>query len=294
MPIPIPNLDDRNYDQLIRETEALIGRYFPEYADIGPADPAVALYELFCYFFDLTMYQINRVTPDARDNFAALLGIKPEYGRPPEESLRKAHDKLARVERAITGSDIETLVKKASLNPEICSEPVRRVLTLPGKKAGDPLRVYVVQRRALRGIAKRHRQDLRNLYAYLRGCSPLGTRYRIAHAPVVYVDLSAEIVRRRDSTISGDKLAADILQMLTDYVNPLAGGPDGGGWAFGKVLSRGDIYSLIEGKPGVDHVRSLSLKYADDAIYGETDALPLPDGGLFSLRSGFSSVVVTG
>jgi len=46
----IPNLDDRNYDQLVSEAVALIPKYFPAWSDHNPSDPGIALLELFAFF----------------------------------------------------------------------------------------------------------------------------------------------------------------------------------------------------------------------------------------------------
>ena len=292
MPIQIPNLDDRNYHQLMKETAGVIARYFPEYADIGPADPAVAINELFGYLFDITMYQLNRITPETRTNFAALLGIKEEYGRPPEEALRLAHAKLSRIDRMVTAADIETVVKKESLSGEMCSEPVRRVWVRPNETAGEALRVYIVQAGALTFVANRHKQDIRNLYTLIRRRSPIGTRLQITHAPVLSMGVSTEIVKRKDSTISANGLARDIKDRLTAYINPLTGGDSGNGWAFGKAVSRGDIYGVIEGTPGVDHVASLSIKVSSEPFFGATDTLTPPIGGLLRLPDAQTSITV--
>ena len=288
MPLQIPNLDDRNYDQLIRETDVLVARYFPEYADIGPADPAVAVNELFCHLFDLTMYQLNQITPDARSNFASLLGIEQVYGRPPEEALRLALAKLSRVDRAITTGDIEAILKKAHLLRNLHGGPILRVWTRPGESAGKPLRVFVVQntqKRSTALAAKTRDEDLRTLYNLLRERGPIGTRYLLAHAPLQKICVSAEIVKRQDSTIGRDSLAADIDKKLGAFIHPLTGGDSGDGWPFDKAVSRGDIYNIIEGMPGVDHVKSLYIKKSDDASYSAVDMLSPPEGGLLEYQS---------
>ena len=292
MPIQIPNLDDRNYDQLMKETAGIIARYFPEYADIGPADPAVAINELFGYLFDITMYQLNRVTPEARQNFASLLGVPKTFGQAPEEALRLAHAKLARINRMVTADDIEAVIKKESLDKSVCSEPVRRVWVKRNEAAGEALHVFVVQQGALTSITKKHKEDIRRIYTLIRRRSPIGTRCLVAHAPVLGVGLSAEIVKRRDSTISAGKLATDISNRLTAFIHPLTGGESGQGWAFGKAVSRGDIYGIIEGTPGVDHVASLSVKASDEPFFGEADTLAPPTGGLLKLSAAQASISI--
>ena len=306
MPIQIPDLYDRNYAQLLKETEGVIGRYFPEYSEIGPSDPAVALNELFCYLFDVTMYQLNRITPETRNNFAALLGVPPEpgnYQRTPEEALRLALAKLTRVDRAITAGDIEVLLMKASA--DLCTRSVRRVFVHQGASAGGLVRVFVVQEeksgneRATEEISGnsvknncKTERDLQNLYAFLRVCSPIGTRYLIAHAPLLEINVSAEVAKRRDSTISNDRLAGNVREKLSAYIHPLTGGVSGTGWEFGKAITRGDIYGLIEGIPGVDHVRSLYIKESIQAGFSVNDTIFPEKGGLCRFAGEQSVIMV--
>jgi hypothetical protein len=43
MPLPVPNLDDRNYAQLVAEAKALIPSHCPEWTDISPGDIGTTL-----------------------------------------------------------------------------------------------------------------------------------------------------------------------------------------------------------------------------------------------------------
>lgn len=54
-----------------------------------------------------------------------------------------------------------------------------------------------------------------------------------------------------------------IRQRLQRYLHPLTGGPDGTGWEFGRSLYLSDVYALLEGIPGVDHVQKLALNDGD-------------------------------
>jgi len=286
MPIQLPNLDDRNYDQLLKETESLIARYFPAYTDIGPADPAVAVNELFCYFFDIVSYQINRITPEILRNFASLLGVPKDYDSTPEESINLALAKLSRQNRAVTPADIEAIVKEAP--KEICNESVRRVHVLPGER----VRVYILQPDIDKPPAEKRqqdrqrRQDLQRLYSYLRLYSPIGTQFTVEHTPYLNVSISAEVVKRRDSTIANNDLTTAIQAKIETFLDPLAGGAANRGMEYGRPLTRGDIYELIEGMPGVDHVKTLYIKKAESPEFDKIkvlDRLTPPEGGLIRL-----------
>lgn len=265
MPVSIPNLDDRNYDQFYSEAMGVITRYYPEYADIGPSDPAMALTELFCYYFDVTSYQIDQVTPEAWRNFAALLGIQND-GERPEESIRKALAELSSLKRAVTADDIEAIVKRDSNAARAC------VLQ------GERLLVNVVAREGYPS----NETELFSIYRLLRGCSPLGTRYKIQYAPVLKFDVSAEIVKYRSSTIADNTLTGQIKERLSAFFSKYSGGDEGVGWEFGRAVSRSEIYGIIEGIYGVDHVSSLSIMNTGGADRGDDELWPDP-GGLVEL-----------
>jgi len=286
MPIQLPNLDDRNYDQLLRETESLIARYFPEYSDIGPADPAMAVNELFCYLFDVVSYQINRITPETRRNFAALIGIPKNEALSPEESVGLALSKLSRQNRAITPTDIGTLVLEVS--KVICSAPVQRVQILPGER----VRVYILQPAPKGSAAKRREQeavrsrDLQRLYSYLRSCSAIGTHLTVEPTPCLDVCIYADVVKRRDSTMTNDSLIAVIQEKIRKYFDPLIGGEAGKGIEYDRPLTKGDVYEQIEGTPGVDYVKTLYIGKTESLEFDKTetaDRLTPPEGGLIRL-----------
>lgn len=283
MPIPIPDLDDRNYDQLYKEITGLITRYFPDFTNIGPSDPAMTLNELYCYIFANASSQINQITAETRLNFGVLLGIDKVYGRPPEEAQKLALAALAGIDRAITAKDIITIIKKTSGDPLAgYSEPVTRAFVLPGEQ----VKVFVVQKGAVTGgITAGHKGDLRRLYTCLRKTCPIGARFLLQHAPVLNFDLTAEISKYRDSTIPESNLISEVKNTLNNFFDPLKGGSTGTGWEFGRTISRSEIYSLLEGIKGIDHLKSLRIKASLDPNYTGADELQPPVGGLVKLKS---------
>ena len=42
------------------------------------------------------------------------------------------------------------------------------------------------------------------------------------------------------------------------------GGPDGTGWAFGRIPHRSDLFALVDRQPGVDHVVRLDVSMDPD------------------------------
>jgi len=107
MPLPTPNLDDRNYDQLTAEGLALIPRNFPQWTDYNPSDPGITLLELFAFVVEAAIYEINRVPDRSLLAFAALAGVTPNDGETITQTLARAQQAAATRTSAVTQSDFE-------------------------------------------------------------------------------------------------------------------------------------------------------------------------------------------
>lgn len=64
MSLPIPNLDDRRFQDLVDEAKRLIPTYCPEWTNHNVSDPGVALIELFAWMTEMSIFRLNQV-PDA-------------------------------------------------------------------------------------------------------------------------------------------------------------------------------------------------------------------------------------
>jgi hypothetical protein len=79
---------------------------------------------------------------------------------------------------------------------------------------------------------------------------------RVSDPPYREISVTAEV-----QPVSIDRAAPlekDLLRVLERYLHPLTGG-EGSGWEFGRGVHISDVYSLLEGVDGVDHVTSLRL-----------------------------------
>jgi hypothetical protein len=51
-------------------------------------------------------------------------------------------------------------------------------------------------------------------------------------------------------------------RLIYRFIHPVTGGPDGDGWPFGKSLTLGDIYPLLQTIPGVEYVEEVRFRRA--------------------------------
>src|SRR5229473_206554 len=76
MPLQSPNLDDRNFDQLLEEAKSLIAQKCPEWTDLSPNDPGMMLVELFSHLTEIMIYRLNRLPEKAYIEFLNLIGVR--------------------------------------------------------------------------------------------------------------------------------------------------------------------------------------------------------------------------
>lgn len=76
MALPIPNLDDRDFERLVADAKALIAARSPEWTDLSPSDPGMTLVEVFAYLTDTLLYRVNRIPEKAFAQFLELIGVR--------------------------------------------------------------------------------------------------------------------------------------------------------------------------------------------------------------------------
>jgi len=75
--LPIPNLDDKTFDELFEEARALIPRYAPDWTNHNFSDPGITLIDLFAWLTEMEIYTLNRINDRNIVKFLKLLGEAP-------------------------------------------------------------------------------------------------------------------------------------------------------------------------------------------------------------------------
>jgi predicted phage baseplate assembly protein len=76
MPLPMPRLDNRRFDQLVEEGAALLPRYAPGWTDHNLHDPGITLIDLLAWLVEMDMYRLDRTSQAAFRAFLRLAGIE--------------------------------------------------------------------------------------------------------------------------------------------------------------------------------------------------------------------------
>lgn len=75
MPLDVPRLDDRRYQELLDEALARAAVHNPEWTNFQPSDPGVTILESFAFLVEALLYRANRIPERDRAKFLSLLGV---------------------------------------------------------------------------------------------------------------------------------------------------------------------------------------------------------------------------
>src|SRR5918911_1815923 len=76
MTLPVPNLDDRRFQDLVDDAKRLVQQCCPEWTDHNVSDPGVTLIETFAWMTDQLLYRLNRVPDRNYVKFLELMGVR--------------------------------------------------------------------------------------------------------------------------------------------------------------------------------------------------------------------------
>lgn len=76
MALPIINLDDKTYQELVNEALARIPVYAPEWTDHNAHDPGITFIELFAWLIEMQLYRLNRLSRSTRKKLLRLINIR--------------------------------------------------------------------------------------------------------------------------------------------------------------------------------------------------------------------------
>jgi predicted phage baseplate assembly protein len=76
MSLPVRDLDDRRFQDLVDEAKRLIPTYCPEWTNHNVSDPGVALIELFAWMTEMAIFRLNQVPDTFYTRMLNLLGFE--------------------------------------------------------------------------------------------------------------------------------------------------------------------------------------------------------------------------
>ncbi|MDQ1353548.1 MAG: putative baseplate assembly protein, partial [Acidobacteriota bacterium] len=90
MSLPIPNLDDKTFSELVEEARKVIPIYAlaSKWTDHNVHDPGITFMELFAWLSEMQLYSLDFVSDAHLLKYLALLGMRPEPARPAKVDLQ--------------------------------------------------------------------------------------------------------------------------------------------------------------------------------------------------------------
>jgi hypothetical protein len=295
MPLPVPILDDRTFDQLVAESRSLIPRYSDRWTDLNLSDPGITLLELFAYLTESAIFQLDQLPEETVERFLAVAGIQPVAGGTLEDAVAAALYASEREERALSLADAERIAVAAGAQhkprarralAQIVPDPVcgGAAATGPFAEPADALLVALVPEPAapaqLRALNDR-------VFRALKERVLLGTTVYV----VTRAEIAIEIDVRIEATATRAVAPADVTAALAGFLDQLTGGAEGTGWPFGRAVFRSELFQLLEAIPGVDHVDALALRAPGRSDLEHADRVDLPAAALPALEE--TNVTVT-
>lgn len=138
MSIPVPNLDDRTFQDLVDDAKRRIADRCPEWTDHNVSDPGVTLIELFATMAEEVIYRLNRVPTNLMLTFMNLVGMRLQPAEPARTRLTfwlaapaKLWSGTDQDVHVITGPGVEVLTERPAAGEAPVSFRTTTDLRLP-------------------------------------------------------------------------------------------------------------------------------------------------------------------
>ena len=286
MTLPIPQLDDLAWSELVGESRDLLPSTAPAWTDHNIHDPGITIIELLAWLSEHTCYRLDQIPEHHRRRFLSLLGVADDDPRSIDESLRaasqqlQAHEELVQLalsHDAESLDDIDRDIVRTMMVPSRAANVLdieRLALATPGGgvervRAFPGLDLAVPCWRAPGTVSLVVLPDsppdrpepaaalLAAVRDQMRGHKTVGTRMRVYGPTYTPVAMAIEIIAR-DGTDPARAVVA-VERAVRTFLHPLRGGPARRGWPFGRDVYRTEILALATESPGVELATSVQL-----------------------------------
>jgi hypothetical protein len=280
MTLPLPNLDDRTYANLVEEAISQIPLEYPEWTDHNPTDTGIILIELLAWLSEMVLYRVNQI-PD--ENYASFLNLlKGEEWKLPinvsnqerqkilQWEIQKTLLELRQTYRAVTPEDYEKLVLDDWNQSQGANGlKIARVKCLAQRNLESQDNKIAKGHISLVVVPENDSQDNQvkdkytALFKFLDHRKLLTTRLHIVEPEYISLTIEAELVLQDGAQAENVKKQAQ--QAVEMFFAPLRSQQywQGQGWPFGRSVYLSELYKLLDDLEGVDYVENLQIKDKD-------------------------------
>lgn len=273
MNLPLPNLDDRTYAEIVAEAIAQIPLECPAWTDHNPTDTGIILIELMAWLTEMTLYRVDRLPDENYANFISLLRGEqwnlPNDLTPPERHLalqaeiQKTLLELRDRYRGVTTDDYEQLVLQDwNQTQDETGLKIARVKCLPQRNLDNKYsKDFAKGHISLVVIPQNNSpENYVPLWNFLAERKLLTTCIHIVEPEYVSIEIEANLIIEDGYEPEEIKKNAEAEAKL--FFAPLNSGKywQGTGWDFGRSIYLSELYKLLDDLPGVDYVEDLKVK----------------------------------
>jgi hypothetical protein len=280
MPIPLSNLDDRTYADLVEEAIGRIPLEAPEWTDYNPADTGIVQIELLAWLTEMVLYRLNQIPNANQAIFLSLLKGQPweipsglsstAQANLLQSEIQQTLAQLRQPYRAVTDADFTQLILHDWLQTKTAprefgtNAEIARVHCLPERDLDNANIDQVIEAHISLVVLPRHPQEdttlLRHtLKRFLNQRRLITTHLHIVEPHYVHVTLSATLYLEDGANFK--VVLNQTEQRIQHFFAPLDSHEfwDGQGYPFGNDIYLSELYQLLDGVVGVDYVEAIEL-----------------------------------
>lgn len=302
MPIKLPELDNKTYDDLLKEMIASIPKYSKEWTNFNPSDPGITILELLAWITEGLIYRTNRIPEKSYLNFLKLVAGPDEIYDTDDGARNILLEYLGKIINGTEKIDILSMEAAAQtfLSSRYTAVTEDDFKTLASEVSPDIKRVevfptdYSIQVMVIPELKEppNFSDTMAAVKTYLDKRRLLGTFVDVQRAQYSDIDLSLAVTCEdyADSNIFGqtktyslkpgiagqgkieDLIAAAVFQ----HLDPLEGGPQKNGWPYGRNLIVYELYQIVE---DIGNVVNVEILAPDPSLF------PITIPGLIRLNS---------
>ncbi|MGH3889100.1 MAG: putative baseplate assembly protein [Pseudonocardiaceae bacterium] len=135
MTLPVPNLDDRHFQDLVDDARRYVQRRCPEWSDHNVSDPGITLIETYAMVVDQLIYRLNQVPDRLYLRFLELLGM-PLYPPTPAVAPTTFWLSAPREDTVTVPAGTEVATQRTEAEPALSFTTTENLAILPCSLVG--------------------------------------------------------------------------------------------------------------------------------------------------------------
>ena len=286
MTLPLPNLDDRTYADLVESAISQISLEYPEWTDYNPSDTGIILIELLAWLSEMTLYRVNQIGDENYASFLSLLkGEQWDLPNIPakerqqtlQSEINKTLLELRQRYRAVTTVDYEQLIIEDWNTSSDSTLKIARVKCLSQRNLSEfDIETVAKGNISLIVVPEQNIQENNNinninnkyekLLDFLNERKLLTTRLHIVEPLYVSVAITTEIVV--EDGAKAEEIKENAENEVNLFFHPLHSGKywGGKGWPFARGIYLSELYKILDDLEGVDYIENLLINNSDSDI----------------------------